>query len=565
MLLECYLKPQRHAKSIHSLVLTMQVLLVNEIQKDSRYNRTPPHPLSLPNTTDLDPKMDAHAAAVFTLSTAIKSFHAAQTPFRIYHGSTNSTRITNFNRNAIIDTSPLSHVLSISPTNLTATVQSNVPMDALLRATLKHALLPPVVIEFPGITIGGAFAGTAGESSSFIHGFFDACVNWVELILGNGEVVRASLSENPDLFEGAKGSFGTLGVATLFEIRLARTSGWVDVEFLPVKGVGEALALLRQCSGEGYDYLEGIQFSAEHGVVIAGRHALDGQRPKHRVQRLTRAHDPWFYLVAQKQTRNTTFSVPITDYLFRYDRGAFWTGSYSFGGLLPFNRLTRFLLNPLMKTRKIYQGMHHSGNSQRFIVQDLGIPERNTKAFIEWVDQKFGIWPLWLCPLRGDAKANMQRMPQSQKEEEKGIPLRNGQLWVAKAEAVPDLVINVGVWGPGHGYGATDADFARFVADNRELEGKVLELGGLKWLYAHSYYTEEEFWSIYDRKEYDSLRAKYHAVTLPTVYAKIKSVEERQNGSELKGVLGAIFGREHLLAKKNKGAQSRKKRLQKGD
>lgn len=264
-------------KSTHSLVLTMQDLLANKVQNDSCYNRTPPHPLSQPNMTDQDPKMEAHKAAVSTLSTAVKSFHATQTPFRIYHGSTNSTRITTFNRNAIIDTSPLSHVLSISPTNLTATVQSNVPMDALLRATLKHSFLLPVVIEFPGITIGGTFAGCAGESSSFIHGFFDACVNWVELMLGNGEVVRASRSENPDLFKDAKGSFGTPGVATLFEIRLARTSGWVDVEFLPVKGVGGALALLRQCSKEGYDYLEGIQFSAEHEVVIAGRHALDGR------------------------------------------------------------------------------------------------------------------------------------------------------------------------------------------------------------------------------------------------------------------------------------------------
>lgn len=40
-------------------------------------------------------------------------------------------------------------------------------MDALVEATVKHGLVPPVVPEFPGITVGGAYNGTGGESSSF--------------------------------------------------------------------------------------------------------------------------------------------------------------------------------------------------------------------------------------------------------------------------------------------------------------------------------------------------------------------------------------------------------------
>lgn len=55
-------------------------------------------------------------------------------------------------------------------------------MDRLVEATLRHGLVPPVVMEFPGIT--------AGESSSFRHGFFDESVGFVEMVLGNGDVVR---------------------------------------------------------------------------------------------------------------------------------------------------------------------------------------------------------------------------------------------------------------------------------------------------------------------------------------------------------------------------------------
>ena len=45
----------------------------------------------------------------------------------------------------------------------TALVEPNVPMDRLVAATLQCGLIPPVVMEFPAITVGGGFTGTAGE------------------------------------------------------------------------------------------------------------------------------------------------------------------------------------------------------------------------------------------------------------------------------------------------------------------------------------------------------------------------------------------------------------------
>jgi delta24-sterol reductase len=111
--------------------------------------------------------MDDHQVAVESIRSRIQQFHANKTPFRVYHGSTNSTRHANFERDAIVDVSALSHVLSIDHEKKTALVEPSVPMDALVRETMKAGLLPPVVMEFPGITVGGGFVGTAGESSSF--------------------------------------------------------------------------------------------------------------------------------------------------------------------------------------------------------------------------------------------------------------------------------------------------------------------------------------------------------------------------------------------------------------
>jgi Delta24-sterol reductase len=86
---------------------------------------------------------------------------------------------------------------------------------------------------------------------------------------------------------------------------------------------------------------------------------------------------------------------------------------------------------------------------------------------------------------------------------------------------------------------------------NRTFEKKVHELGGQKWLYAHAYYSEEEFDEIYNRKEYNVLREKYHATYLPTVYNKVKVDSEKEKtgvDESLKLRLLARFWSSRLLA-----------------
>jgi len=471
-------------------------------------------------------KMERHNEAVAYIAKAINSFHELKIPFRIYHGSTNSTRIISLDPNKVIDIRHLSHIIHVDTARQTVVVEPNVPMDRLVEVTLKYGLVPLVVPEFPGITVGGSYSGTAGESSSFKHGFFDRSVTWCEIVLANGATVKASASENPDLFYGAVGACGTLGVTTLFEIQLAQASRYVELTYRPVTSISEAISLIKKCAKEDHEYLDGIIYSLTHGIIVTGKLVDIPSSRHHRIQRFTRAHDPWFYMHAQKfKATSLTELVPLTDYLFRYDRAAFWMGAHSFSLFwMPCNRFTRWLLDPLMHTRKMYEALHHSGHAQRFIIQDLALPAETVEEFIEYIDRDFGIYPLWLCPMRADSEAPLHTWPRA-----------------------TGLLINVGVWGPGRGYG--DSDFDTFVEDNRAIERKVRELGGLKWLYAHTYYTEEEFWKIYDRKGYELLREKFHAGTLPSLFDKVKAADAYRPTNELTGVLKAILGRQHLLAK----------------
>ena len=56
---------------------------------------------------------------------------------------------------------------------------------------------------------------------------------------------------------------------------------------------------------------------------------------------------------------------------------------------------------------------------------------------------------------------------------------------------------------------------------NRLIENKVVELGGIKSLYADSYFEEEEFWGLYGRANYEQLKGRYDPKgRLPNLYEK---------------------------------------------
>lgn len=278
--------------------------------------------------------MDYHNEVVSEIASSVKQFYERKEAFRIYHGSTNSTRDSNRRRDRMIDTSRLNRVVKVDIEKRTVLVEPNVPMDSLVAETLRYGLVPPVVMEFPGITVGGGFSGTSGESSSFKYGFFDRTVNWVEMVLANGEIVSASKNEKSDLFYGAASSFGTLGVTTLIELQLIKAKPYVELTYINIQSMAEGIRKIEVITKYlNVDYLDGILFSKEAGVICYGR-LVDKLKPNTQVQGFVKNSDPWFYLHAKKvhdrSSGSFTEAIPLVDYLFRYDRGGFWVGRYAF-------------------------------------------------------------------------------------------------------------------------------------------------------------------------------------------------------------------------------------------
>lgn len=458
-----------------------------------------------------------HKENVYSISQKVTEFHKLRKPFRVFHGSTNSTRILSFKRSELVDVSHLNRILSIDPAKHTAIVEPNVPMDQLLHETLSYGLLPPVITEFPGITVGGGIQGGAGESSSFKWGFLSQAINWQEFILPDGQVITSSPVVNVDLFYGSAGSCGSLGIISAAEIQLMPAKKYVQLTYMPVTNFKEAISMMVALCKTNIDYIDGIMFGPNHGLIITGKLSdiVSGK-----LQRFSRAHDQWFYLHAEsidKLAKQHIETLPLKDYLFRYDRGAFWAGRFAFERFnVPYNRVTRFVLDPILHTRKLYQALQDSGASQEHIVQDLTLPLDSAEEFMQYIHDTFTIYPLWLCPIKPAPESPL---------------LCNG--------LDTPLAINIGVWGP------RIASYEEFISANKDIEAKLLQLGGKKWLYAHTYYREEDFWKIYDKNWYDKLRNIYNAEALPTIYEKTRVLEHYSVNAK-RGLFKTIFGRAKL-------------------
>ena len=241
----------------------------------------------------MEEHLEEHDNAVDKVAFQITRLYEQKKSFKIYHGTTNSTRKTVVTRDSVVDTSPLSRVLSVNQSTKTVLVEPNVSFDRLVRAVLRYNLLPAVVPEFPAITVGGAIAGMAGESSSFKHGFVSDNVKWMQLVLPNGTITTATRDSNADLFDGVMGTFGSVAVVVLLEIRLVKAEQFVRLTYSPANSVPDLLrAMKRATQSQENDFVDSILYRRDRGVVVSGTFAASVGKGE-MIQRHSRAGDEW--------------------------------------------------------------------------------------------------------------------------------------------------------------------------------------------------------------------------------------------------------------------------------
>jgi hypothetical protein len=395
-------------------------------------------------------------------------------------------------------------IIKIDPNRKFAEVEGLISFYDLSNATMKYGLIPAVTPELRAITVGGTISGLGVEATSFRYGMVhDTLLNF-DLLTAEGKVLNCSERESSDLFFTVPNALGTLGYVLKATIKLIPIKPFVKVELYHFSDITKYFASLEEwcLKKNNADFLDGVIFSPNHGVIIVG-YFIDNTPSK------VSLFDPLIspYFVALENKNNKEMYLTTYNYLWRWDYDCYWGTR----GKLPAD----LLLNPIF--RKLFgkyilrsdrlltlrRKLNHikqtwlswlPKDNHEDLLQDAGVPLKKCLRFFNWYDKEISGYPLWICPVKAIKKSGT-------------YPLSK---WDGP------IVVDIGFYlskklpkdAPNNFY-------------NRQIEKKLDEIGAVKGLYSTSFYTKEEFWKMYDEKNYRKVKEKYDAKnSFPDLYQK---------------------------------------------
>jgi FAD/FMN-containing dehydrogenase len=386
----------------------------------------------------------------------------------------------------LIDVTDLNKVISIDEKNLLAEVEGMITFDDFTRETLKHGLLPAVVPELKSITVGGAAAGGAIESSSFRYGLVHETVVAMEILTGKGEAVTCSGSnEHRDLFFGFPNTYGTLGYALKLTVKLVRAKPYLELQHESFTDPSEFFeAMEKACRRGDADFVDGTVFDRRLMYLTTARFVDTAPYLSDYTYMQI-----YYRSIAQKQVDYLT----AYDYIWRWDTDWFWC-SKNFGVQKP---VLRALARPWLRSTAYWKIMRWNRKHQftdrlnkwrgieareESVIQDVQIPVERAQEFLAFFHDRIGIKPVWICPTK---PASPERYPT--------YDLEYGQLY-----------LNFGFWDVVPLPVAEEDGYY-----NRQVEQWVDKLNGRKSLYSTVFYDRDKFWQLYNGAKYQALKGEY--------------------------------------------------------
>lgn len=389
------------------------------------------------------------------------------------------------------------HVLSIDAAGRSIEVEGMTPYMNLVEATLKHGVMPAVVPQLKSITIGGATTGCGIESSSFRYGLVHETVQELEVLLADGDVVRCTPDNaHSDLFFGFPNSYGTLGYALKLKVLAVPVKPYVKVTHIRYTEPDAYFADLQRWCDKPVDFVDGVIFARDEMYLTIGEFSDSAPYTS------DYTYENIYYRSIQRREEDF---LTVSDYIWRWDTDWFWCSKNLYmqnafvRSLVGRERLNSITYTRMMRwnskwgiTRRLNSLLGYRSES---VIQDVELPIEHARPFFDFYHDTIKFLPVWVCPTRAYR------------------PDRQYDLY---GLAPGKLYVNFGFWDVIKGRERLPEGYY-----NRQVEQKVMELGGMKSLYSDSYFTPEQFWQIYNKPAYDRLKQKYDpAGRLRDLYAK---------------------------------------------
>ncbi len=177
----------------------------------------------------------------------------------------------------LLDMTSLDRILAIDPQEPAADCQAGVKWDTLVRQTLPQGLVPPVLTNNLGVTIGGTISVAGLGVASFRFGAQGDQALELEVVTGAGDVVLCSESQNREVYDAVRSTLGQFGVITRARVRLRRCRPKTRTYFLLYDDLG---ALMRDAQlaidQDRIDYIESTCVPCPQGFRMgpAGKEAF---------------------------------------------------------------------------------------------------------------------------------------------------------------------------------------------------------------------------------------------------------------------------------------------------
>lgn len=135
--------------------------------------------------------------------------------------------------------------------------QAGIRWRSLVEQLAPQGLAPPVLTNNLDVTVGGTLSTGGLGVASWRHGTqADNCLE-LEVVTGEGEIVRCSPTENQELFDAVRAGMGQFGVMTEAKLRLLQHAPNFRSYYLLYDDLGVLLEDLKMVmTDERFDFLE---------------------------------------------------------------------------------------------------------------------------------------------------------------------------------------------------------------------------------------------------------------------------------------------------------------------
>ena len=448
-------------------------------------------------------------------------------------------RDLNFKKNQKrINTNDLDSILSINENYIDC--ESAVTVGKINRMTIQKEKIVPSLPEGDNFTVGGCLGGIALGSNSYSNGFFNNNVIDFDIVLGNGRIIReVSEKNNPDLYYGVGGTYGTMGIITRVKLKLIPCMAYVKVDYLHHDSFDGFYRNFRQIINDSKDdFVEAFVNNRNDFTIVVANYVENvdsGEILVTRDKNMFKQRDMCLYAqIAQKKKSNY---LRLVDYLERYSYSAFWghylytprkIRDFVYAGLIYATIPKKLLKSDELNINKYFTATSHIvGDYTRdeyVLATDIGVPLSKLEEALHLVDKMTKTYPLWICPSIDHYHPDKIFCTRKPEMCEDNIILDLG-IYGIKNTRIPSKKVN------------------------KAFEKFSFNHGVFKGFFSTCYFNYDDFWNHINKQKYEKLRKKYHAHgKFKDVYDKItyRSEAKKRKIKTIRSQLFTFFGRRYL-------------------